>query len=160
MSSLTENCDLNAIQRDMMPKWKVVDEAEKISIDSMLNSWQTRITAQFELCPSDSKYMKPFDTEEIDFNQREDFDFQASKQQLNSLVYVLYALCTSCKNELHTTSLDETIKNPQPNTRLLLKAFKKFYLALECLEKVQQGTKKVRKKLLKIFSTNSTNQTR
>ncbi len=129
----------NRIQQDMMPKWSSVEEAEKQSLSSILNRWQVEVTAQFERDKLKNISIKPFDENRMEhLNNALNSDFKSKTTSINSLAFDVFQACGDT-----TEKTKENEINMKPNTRLILKAFRKFNLAFECLENSQVESKEV-----------------
>jgi hypothetical protein len=127
---------LAKIQQDMMPKWELVDVAEQESIRAILSHWQNNVSAQFNRDASKNNSTKHFDDRIDELSRSYDSDFTIPNLKINSLAFDLYEACSCVDLTSKTTGTSRLTKS---HTRLLLKAFRQFHLALECFEDLQAG---------------------
>jgi hypothetical protein len=121
--------NLTLIQRDIMPIWSDVNKTEQNSICSILNRWQGIINSKFDHVKSKKKSIKQFELNENKYLQKGEFNYESNRTQMKKLQLDLFK---SLGGTLEM-STDRLVKI-KPNTRLILRAFKKLDDTLNCLE--------------------------
>ena len=137
--------EMISVQTDIMPKWSQIDINERNSIMKILIRWQGIINTNFERIKSKQKYMKPLVVNENKYDKKGKFNYDSYKTHMKKLQIDLYKILCGKKqppseNSTTMTKAESHNQNLQPNTRLIMRAFKKISIAFECLESADRTT--------------------
>jgi hypothetical protein len=119
--------NLTLIQRDIMPKWSDVNKNEKHAICSILIRWQGIIKSNFDRIKNKKKVMKDLELNEKKYNSKGKFDYDLNRTQMKKLLLNLF-------KSMGGSEVNKDQSKVKPNTRLILRAFKKFNDTFDCLE--------------------------
>ena len=119
--------NLTLIQRDIMPKWDDIDKNERHAICSVLIRWQGIIKSNFDRIKNKNKLMKDLEINEKKYQSKGKFDYDLNRKQMKKLLLDLF-------KSMGGSEVNKDQSKVKPNTRLILRAFKKFNDTFDCLE--------------------------
>ena len=132
--------EMISVQTDIMPKWSQIDINERNSIIKILIRWQGIINTNFERIKSKQKFMKPLVVNENKYDKKGKFNYDSYKTHMKKLQIDLYKILCGKKTPFENCTTQSHNQNLQPNTRLIMRSFKKISLAFECLESANRTT--------------------
>jgi hypothetical protein len=148
---------IEPIQAEMMPKWSSMETIEQMGIVDLLDKWQVSVSKKFQMLSHDpnrenEKKMRELALNEARMIKKGTFRFDLARvylerNQMELLTlsgYEVAAADTATKLTIaESKSLVNLDQQParsiRPNTRLILKCFKQFIEAFECLSRSRQA---------------------
>lgn len=146
---------LKLIERDIMPNWCDIDKNEQKSIHTILTRWQGIINSKFNVIKSKNKFIKEFELKESKYSRKGKFNYEHNRIQMDKLQLGLFQICSGLKKPnskadkiakttintqtplvLTSSEINDKLKI-KPNTRLILRSFKKFMDSFYCLENTE-----------------------
>ena len=122
--------NLTIIQRDIMPIWRDIDLNERNAISAILKRWEGIIQTNFDRIRNKQKSMADLNFNEKKYRGKGRYNFELNRTQMKKMQLDLFKTLTG------GTINDKKQANSavKPNTRLILRAFKKFDDTFNCLE--------------------------
>jgi hypothetical protein len=126
---------LKQIEKDLMPEWNTIEKHEQAFIHDLISKWNESTNSMFNQAKckgkAKNKELLPLQLNWQKMSQKGSFNFEIQQNKLNKDKMSLFRLC--CTSIKANTANDEPIM--QPNSRLILKAYKQLINAFEFLQK-------------------------
>ena len=129
---------IEPIQSEMLPSWSSIDANEKLGILDLFAKWHVAVTKIYQLLPhGKQKLMLSVALNEAKMLKKGAFRFDLNRAYLEKSQVELLNLSRLSSSSSPLSSVEPS--KYRPNTRLVLKCFKKFIDAFECLSLAREA---------------------